>query len=815
MKLESRDVDTAFAEWAKGYGRIRHTAQTRTRIRALGHRLPTAGTRGDGVPFFDLLRAIDRLTSAAMWLVVHETYARHVHLDGRALRAADFKPDPEGHTGGALNMVPAYVGYMAANALTGETRSWVMGQGHCVAAIDSVNLLLGNTTPAHAARYAVTDEGLTRYVQDFYSYRLSDDARQDSPLGSHVNAHTAGGLAEGGYLGFVELEYVHMPLPGERLVVFLSDGAFEEQRGSDWAPRWWRAEDSGPVTPIMIANGRRIDQRTTMSQEGGVGWFVRHLRLNSFEPIVFDGRDPAAFVWAILEMETRLAAAAERVRRGDARYPVPLPYGVASAPKGAGFYGEGTNLAHNLPLGANPHTDATAARHFNTSARRLWVPADELRAAAAALQHHDASGRPRERDHPLAHRQVTATPAAPEFRPVPEDRRDRNRWTHTSPMTAIDHGFLAAVRANAGLRPRVGNPDEMRSNRLQGTLDALRFRVTAPEAGVPEAIDGKVITVLNEEAVAAAALGNKGGINLIATYEAFGAKMHGILRQEIVFAEHLGAAGRPPGWLSVPVVLTSHVWENAKNEQSHQDPMLAEVLLGEPSNVSRVLFPADYNTAATTIADVYRTHGQIWALVVPKLPSIPDLFTAEEARALLRDGGMRLAWAGHDAGRARLVVTAIGAYQLVETLRASERLTERGVAHSVVYLLEPGRFRTPRSEREAAHLAPGEVRARLYPDAATPRLFLTHTRPEPMLGVLAPVWTQAPTIGLGFENHGGTLDVGGMLFVNGTTWAHAVAAAGRLLEIARGQLLTDAEQEALDHRRSAEGVIITPARGHA
>jgi len=41
MTVESRDVDTAFAEWAKGYGRIRHTAQTRTRIRALAHRLLT------------------------------------------------------------------------------------------------------------------------------------------------------------------------------------------------------------------------------------------------------------------------------------------------------------------------------------------------------------------------------------------------------------------------------------------------------------------------------------------------------------------------------------------------------------------------------------------------------------------------------------------------------------------------------------------------------------------------------------------------------------------------------------------------------
>ena len=47
-----------------------------------------------------------------MWLVVHEVYARNVYLDGRDLQAEDFKADPEGHTGGSLNMVPAYVGYL-------------------------------------------------------------------------------------------------------------------------------------------------------------------------------------------------------------------------------------------------------------------------------------------------------------------------------------------------------------------------------------------------------------------------------------------------------------------------------------------------------------------------------------------------------------------------------------------------------------------------------------------------------------------------------------------------------------------------------
>jgi phosphoketolase len=802
-----RAAGAAFAHWAAGHGAIRHTRRTRTRIRELAARLEASGTRGDGVPLLELLAALDRVTSAGMWLVVHETYARRVYVDGRDLGPDDFKAAPEGHTGGALNMVPAYAGYMAANAVSGHTRSWIMGQGHCVAAVDSVNLLLGNLTPAHAARYALSDEGLTRYVRDFYSYRLTEDGRADSPLGSHVNVHTAGGLAEGGYLGFVELQYVHMPLPGERLVAFLSDGAFEEQRGSDWAPRWWRAEDSGLVAPIMIANGRRIDQRTTMRQAGGVDWFVKHLRLNGFDPIVFDGRDPAAFTWAILEIERRLTAAAERVVAGTARYPVPLPYGVAVAPKGAGFYGEGTNLAHNLPLGTNPHEDPEAAAHFNESARRLWVAPDELRRAAAALQRHEATGRPRERDHPLATRDVRARIPAPTFKPTPDDRRDPRTWTLTSPMTAVDDGFLATVRANGDLRPRVGNPDEMRSNRMQRTLDALKFRVTAPEPGIPEAVGGAVITALNEEAVASAALANKGGLSIVVTYEAFGAKMHGAVRQEILFADEQHAAGRPPGWLSIPLVLTSHTWENAKNERSHQDPMLAEALLGEPSDVSRVLFVADHNTAAAVMEGVYATRGQIWTIVAAKAAAIPDLFTPEEARQLLRDGGMRLPWAGLEPDRARLVLTAIGGYQLVETLAASARLAERGVAHSVVYLLEPGRFRAPRSEREARHAGPAAVRQRLYPDAVAARVFLTHTRPEPMLGVLAPLSTGDGTVVLGFVNQGATLEVEGMLFLNRATWAHVVDVAARLVGAPRGDLLTEDEQGALDRRRSPAGLI--------
>jgi phosphoketolase len=348
----------------------------------------------------------------------------------------------------------------------------------------------------------------------------------------------------------------------------------------------------------------------------------------------------------------------------------------------------------------------------------------------------------------------------------------------------------------------------MRSNRMQQTLDALHFRVTDPEESIPEALDGAVITALNEEAVACAALANKGGINLIVTYEAFGAKMHGALRQEIIFAHHANEAGRVQGWLSVPLVLTSHTWENGKNEQSHQDPSMAEAMLGETSQVSRVLFPADYNTAAVVLQGVYQTQGQVWTLVVPKADTIPELFTLQEAERLLADGALRLEWAGHKHEHARIVLTALGAYQLEEVLKASFRLGQLDIPHAVVYMLEPGRFRAPRNAGERTHAVLPALRTQLYPESIPARVFVTHTRPEPLLGVLQPLHTGSQTVALGFINQGGTLSTAGMLLVNHCTWAHVVAQVARLFGLAGEDLLSPEEWQALEGKRAPHGIII-------
>lgn len=772
-----------FAHWAAGYGAIVHDALTQVRIHALIKNLVDQGSLADAATGYRRLAAADRLASAAMWLVVHMTYAQSVHLDGRPLDAKDFKAHPEGHTGGSLNMVPAYTAYLAINALTAHTRGWLMGQGHCVAAIDALNLLLGNMTAEHAGRYGLDDRRLSDFVRDFYSCQVGPDGHPASPLGSHVNAFTAGSLQEGGYLGFAELHYAHAPLPGERLVAFLSDGAFEEQRGSDWAPRWWRPEDCGMVAPIMVLNGRRIEQRSQIAQEGGERWLHTHLQLNGFQPIGLDGRDPASIAWGIHAIELRQQTRIEAYSSAGFDTCAPLRYGVAQAPKGYGFPGAGTNRAHNLPLPGNPSSDEASRSQFNAACGTLHVPEADLLNAISVLATHDLQQRPIERDHALATRDI-GSPDSPQI-------RWREIGETVSPMAALDECFVATLKANPSLRARVGNPDELRSNRLDRTLDLLKHRVQSPEPGVAESHSGSVITALNEEAVVCAALANKGGINLVVTYEAFAVKMLGALRQELTFARQLRRAGREPGWLSVPVVLTSHTWENAKNEQSHQDPTLVEALLGEMQDSVRILFPPDANSACTALQAVYADHGRIFAMVVPKR-ELDVVLDKEQATSLQRDGAVSLT----KTIDAEIDLVATGAYQLAAARRAVDRLKSRGVAANLIYLGEPGRFRAPRDEEEATYTHDDEmVHRRFVP--GRPRLFLTHMRPEPFLGALRRI-DDGPNLtgALGYRNRGGTLDVDGLVFANRCTWAHALVVAGRLLQKDARAWLTAEEYDA-------------------
>ncbi|HLS51059.1 MAG TPA: xylulose 5-phosphate 3-epimerase, partial [Burkholderiaceae bacterium] len=163
----------SYQTWRKGYGPIKHTEETTQRVTQLVNTLVEQGTVNSPEAAWRLFAAADRLSCVAMNVVTHMTYARRFNLSGKALEADDFKTTPEGHTGGSLNMVPAFVGYLLANSLTADTRGWIMGQGHSVAAIEAVNALTGDVSPTQRGRYDCSDEGLSRLCADFYSYAIT------------------------------------------------------------------------------------------------------------------------------------------------------------------------------------------------------------------------------------------------------------------------------------------------------------------------------------------------------------------------------------------------------------------------------------------------------------------------------------------------------------------------------------------------------------------------------------------------------------------------------------------------------------------
>ena len=101
------------------------------------------------------------------------------------------------------------------------------------------------------------------------------------------------------------------------------------------------------------------------------------------------------------------------------------------------------------------------------------------------------------------------------------------------------------------------------------------------------------------------------------------------------------------------------------------------------------------------------------------------------------------------------------------------------------------------------------LRKLLYPESVEARIFVAHTRPEIMLGLLHPLSSgSAHTRCLGFLGNGGTLQASGMLFVNRCTWAHVLVQVAEALGISRDDLLTTDELEAIDGKASPEGRVV-------
>src|SRR3546814_1540410 len=129
---------------------------------------------------------------------------------------------------------------------------------------------------------------------------------------------------------------------------------------------------------------------------------------------------------------------------------------------------------------------------------------------------------------------------------------------------------------------------------------------------------------------------------------------------------------------------------------------MAEALLGEMADISRVVFPPDANGAAAALAHAYAQRGTVTTLVVPKRP-VPHELTPQQAEALAETGATCLAG---EPSTAAILLVATGAYQLQEVRRAQARLVARGVSAASAY--------PPQHARSPSPPDPGQARP-VYP----------------------------------------------------------------------------------------------------
>ena len=223
-------------------------------------------------------------------------------------------------------------------------------------------------------------------------------------------------------------------------------------------------------------------------------------------------------------------------------------------------------------------------------------------------------------------------------------------------------------------------------------------------------------------------------------------------------------------------MLSSHTWENGKNEISHQDPTLCEAWLQEMNDVAPVFFPFDGNSAVSIVSSLYKETGRVASVVVPK-SIIENHCTEREARELINQGAF-VVWQDNSA---EVQLITVGAYQLIAAQQAAIKLKQRGIAYSIVAITEPGRFRSPR-DRVEANFTHSDAEIRRIIPHCDKRIFITHTHAAVMTGVLRRLDTgSANSVFLGYENRGGTLDVEGMQLLNRQDPDHIFDACVELL----------------------------------
>ncbi len=607
----------------------------------------------------DELGLIDAYWRAANYLSVGQIYLLANPLLRAPLSLDHIKRRLLGHWGTTPGLNFMYVHMNRLIRKHDIDAIFVAGPGHGGPGVVANTYLEGTYSEVYPAVSRDTD-GLQRLFKQF-SF--------PGGIPSHVAPETPGSIHEGGELGYSLLHAYGAVFDNPDLFVCCAIGDGEAETGAlatSWhSNKFLDPARDGAVIPILHLNGYKIAGPTVLARIDD-DELTSLLQGYGYDPRFVSGDDPHVMHQLMAATMDTVLADIKRIQH-DARehgftHRVPWPMIVLRSPKGwtgpkfvDGKQTEGSFRSHQVPITGFAHNPGHVAL------LEQWMKSyrpEELFDEKGTLIPEIANIAPTET------RRMSANPhangglllkdlAMPAFRdyavavPAP--------GAVDAESTRILGNFLRDVmRLNmSSSNFRIMGPDETSSNRLDALFEVTDRTSTAEILPSDDHVapDGRVMEVLSEHMCEGWLEGYllTGRHGLFSCYEAFIHIVDSMFNQH---AKWLATARNIP-WrrpiASLNYLLTSHVWRQDHNGNSHQDPGFLDHVVNKKADVVRVYLPPDANTLLSVADHCLRSRNYVNVIVAGKQPE-PQWLDIDAAAAHCSKGLGIWHWACNDGG---------------------------------------------------------------------------------------------------------------------------------------------------------------------
>jgi xylulose-5-phosphate/fructose-6-phosphate phosphoketolase len=636
----------------------------------------------------ELLRKMDAYWRAANYLSVGQLYLHDNPLLREPLKPQHVKSLLLGHWGTTPGQNFIYVHLNRVISKYDLDMIYISGPGHGGPALVGNTYLEGTYSEVYP-NITRDEAGLKKLFKQF-SF--------PGGIPSHVSPECPGSIHEGGELGYSLSHAFGAAFDNPELVVACVVGDGEAETGP-LATAWHSNKFLNPVTdgavlPILHLNGYKIANPTIFARISrkeleqlflGYGW----------TPYFVEGDEPglmheamAATLDTVVEQIKEIQQGA-RSRKGSTLKRPRWPMIVLKSPKGwtgpktvDGVQIEGTFRAHQIPIlvgSAHPgHLKLIEKWLKSYRPEELFDESGRLLPELAELA-------------PEGNRRMGANPHAngglllrdllmPDFRnygvDVPAPGSVQAADTHELGEFLRDVAKLNGEQRNF----RIFGPDETLSNRLNAVFEVTsrQWEARTEENDEFLASDGRVMEMLSEHQCEGWLEGYllTGRHGLFNCYEAFIHIIDSMFNQH---AKWLKISSELP-WrrkiASLNYLLASHVWQQAHNGFTHQDPGFIDHVVNKKASVVRVYLPPDANCLLSVWDHCLRSRHYVNVVIAGKYQA-PQWLTMDAAIEHCTRGIGVWQWASCDRGvEPDVVMACCGDVPTMETLAAVSILRE-------------------------------------------------------------------------------------------------------------------------------------------